>query len=267
MGTLEGTVLAGSSAYEGPEGTLVISGIEPERLIQSWRAARSVIPQSGRWPIMVTTEFSPLEDVIWDGPDRSDLADLDIAARRIDPWTYYDDVYEEPSISARHIDSYLQGLPDDVTQDAIRELPVPTTISTLERWVYDRLLSEPQLVEPIQPRIERLAGVENWYQPDEVHVAFLPTNLSWLSPYWVGAGDRYWLSTVQWQWHDRRGAEIVADWGTMQQFLVSNPPEPGDQAWELAGQLKKVGSSLQDEQWLLALALPHANAWFLHDRP
>ena len=35
------------------------------------------------------------------------------------------------------------------------------------------------------------------------------------------------------------GAEL----GTMPQFLAGRQPDPGGQAWELAGQLKKVGMS------------------------
>jgi hypothetical protein len=69
------------------------------------------------------------------------------------------------------------------------------------------------------------------------------------------------------QWEQRWGAALVAAWGTMLQFTAQRRPEPGPQAWKLAGQLMAVGGSLQCEQWQLAIALTRGDAWFLHDRP
>jgi hypothetical protein len=40
----------------------------------------------------------------------------------------------------------------------------------------------------------------------------------------------------------------------MLQFVVARPPVAGDLAWEVVGQLKAVGGSLQMRQWSLALA-------------
>jgi Domain of unknown function (DUF4253) len=69
------------------------------------------------------------------------------------------------------------------------------------------------------------------------------------------------------QWEQQWGAELVASWGTMLQFVVARQPTLGEQAWELALQLLAVGGSLQSQSWELALAVTHSDAWFLHDRP
>ncbi|MEU4624680.1 hypothetical protein AB0G04_32500 [Actinoplanes sp. NPDC023801] len=49
----------------------------------------------------------------------------------------------------------------------------------------------------------------------------------------------------------------------MLQFIAERRPQPGQQAWELAGQLM----ALECEQWQLAIALTRSGEWFLHDRP
>jgi hypothetical protein len=53
----------------------------------------------------------------------------------------------------------------------------------------------------------------------------------------------------------------------MLQFLATRPPVDPEDAWQLAGELMTIGSSLQHERWELALALPHGDAWFVHCRP
>ena len=69
------------------------------------------------------------------------------------------------------------------------------------------------------------------------------------------------------EWEQQWGAELVASWGTMLQFVVSRQPNLGEQAWQLALQLLAVGGSLQSQSWELALAVTRSDAWFLHDRP
>lgn len=69
------------------------------------------------------------------------------------------------------------------------------------------------------------------------------------------------------QWHQHWGAELIAAWGTTLQLTAQRRPQPGPQTWELTGQHLALGASLQYEQWQLAIALTHGDAWFLHDRP
>jgi hypothetical protein len=53
----------------------------------------------------------------------------------------------------------------------------------------------------------------------------------------------------------------------MLQFVVSRPPASGQEAWNLNRQIAIMAGSLQDPDWMRALALERTNTWFLHDRP
>ncbi len=270
---LSGTALAGYAVQDGPGGTFVVPGIAPDGLLQAWRAARSAVPATGRCPVLITTDFVDIEDEIAEHADRADLDALDAAARTTDPWVPPRRALEDDDPLATEDDlpdDYLYGFPADLIEAATADLGMPVPERVLHRWIYDRLLAEPALAEPVRPGIDRLIGTTNWYVPESVQLVLLPTERPWLSPHWLGyfgSPDPTWLSAAQRQWHDRWGAEVVASWGTMLQFAVGRRPEPGDQAWELAGQLKRVGGSLQMPRWMLALALPHSGTWFLHDRP
>jgi hypothetical protein len=47
---LQGTPLAMLPVGDGPSGALVVSGIDPARLHDAWRAAFALLPVTGRWP-------------------------------------------------------------------------------------------------------------------------------------------------------------------------------------------------------------------------
>ena len=268
-----GTALAGYAVQDGPGGTFVVPDIAPDGLLQAWRAARSAVPATGRSPVLITTDFADIEDEVSEGVDRAHLDDLDVTARTTDPWVPPRRVLEDDDPLATEEDlpdHYLYGFPADLIEAVTADLSMPVPEQVLQRWIYDRLLAEPALAEPVRPSIDRLIGTIGWFVPESVQLVLLPTEQPWLAPYWLpyyGSSDATWLSAVERYWHDRWGAEVVASWGTMLQFVVSRRPEPGDQAWELAGQLKRAGGSLQMTRWMLALALPHTETWFLHDRP
>jgi hypothetical protein len=69
------------------------------------------------------------------------------------------------------------------------------------------------------------------------------------------------------EWHERCGAELVASWGTMLQFVVNRPPASGQDAWDVGQQILSLACSHQDPAWHLALALERTRTWFLHCRP
>ncbi|GAA0811136.1 DUF4253 domain-containing protein [Spirilliplanes yamanashiensis] len=100
----------------------------------------------------------------------------------------------------------------------------------------------------------------------------VPRHPAWVSYYGASTPDRdgygAWAAAMR-QWQRRWGAELVAAWGTMLQFVVSRQPPPGERAWELAGQHMALGQSLMMglTQWQLAFALATGDAWFLHSRP
>lgn len=85
------------------------------------------------------------------------------------------------------------------------------------------------------------------------------------------ADQRVALAAVLRSWGKRFGAEIVAAWGTMLQFVVARPPVTLDEALDLAFEHDRVapstlplpGVAIRDH----ARALLHRDTWFLHDRP
>ena len=267
--TLTGTVL---EAYpvEETDGDAFVIGIGGEDVETAWRAARRAVPQTGRWPVAVSHTW--LADIT-----QAELARLDELARRIDPWPYFARWESDfgATISRVEAASSLQGwLQVDLSEQLAARVPETTTWSDVNRVVYDLLVAQPHLAGPVQPHLKYLRGTRKWYVPDDgVDLLLLPTALPWLAPAWLsyfGASEHVGVESLiasLWQWHRDHSAQLVASWGTMLQFVVDRPPSPGDRAWTLARQINAVGGSLQDPDWLLALALPECGHWFLHDRP
>ncbi|GAA1026035.1 hypothetical protein GCM10009557_02240 [Virgisporangium ochraceum] len=88
---------------------------------------------------------------------------------------------------------------------------------------------------------------------------------SGVAPAWVdfyrSAGHTRELAAALWQWHHRWGAHLVACWDTMLRLVAHRPPEPGEPAFALAGQLLAVATHLEMRQWALATVLPDSTAW------
>ncbi|GGQ67796.1 hypothetical protein GCM10010166_42230 [Couchioplanes caeruleus subsp. azureus] len=55
--------------------------------------------------------------------------------------------------------------------------------------------------------------------------------------------------------------------GTALQFTTRRRPEPGTQAWKLAGQQMAMGEASSANSGRLAIAFTRGDEWFLHDRP
>lgn len=117
-----------------------------------------------------------------------------------------------------------------------------------------------------------------WFDPSPqaVVIVLLPITsgaeslayLHWYAAETVGSEA---LIAVLKDWEQAYGAELVAHFGTMLQFVVSRPPQTLDQAFALAAQQYAVapctlalpGVSLREH----VRALMHTDKWFLHERP
>ncbi len=265
---LHGTALDGHRVEEGIGDTLILENIDPDHVLAAWRAARSVLPVTGRWPV-----FTGPGDLHWE-PTDADVAQLAAAADAIDPWSVYRRYRGDSELDDWHVQDYVRAfLGHEVRELAAAELSAPMTQHELDRWTYERILADPALATAMQHKYASMATTERWHSMDAVQLVLLPTPKQWLAPAWIvyfGAardqGYEAWAAAMM-QWEQRWGAELVAAWGTMLQYVVTRRPAPGAEAWELAGQLLAVGGSLQMEQWQLASALTCGDAWFLHDRP
>ncbi|MEV0731562.1 DUF4253 domain-containing protein [Polymorphospora sp. NPDC050346] len=216
-----------------------------------------------------------MRDQLYHEPDARELADLDRAARTLDPWTIYRRRTHDEPVTVERLASQVSSL---LGAEAAREIfasKVPMwTRRTADRWMYDRLLADPPLLERRLRGYEHLIGTRCWHPVRDPQLVLLPTTTQWLTPAWSSYFGFYGrpdgqggLAAAIRQWEQRWGAALVASWGTMLQFVVARQPAPGDQAWELAGQLLAVGDNLQVSQSVLAIVVSRSDAWFLHDRP
>jgi len=117
----------------------------------------------------------------------------------------------------------------------------------------------------------------DWYTPDNVSIALLPSPDPWASYAYIGGFE--WgnphpdlRAAVARRWHQRFGAEPAANWGVMQQLVVPRPPSDVWTAWELAREISLLwpdtagglnGVDTRDH----ARDLVGRSDWFLHYKP
>jgi hypothetical protein len=265
---LRGTILEGHPVQKGLGGTLLVDEVEPAQLLPAWRAACSAMPVTGRWPVFT------VPGGLYHEPEPDELAELELAARTLDPWAVYRRHRGDEPQDVSDIEDYVEAfLGSAEVPRALEQLTGPVTEKDVQRWTYDTLLADPPLADRAFSGSEYLVGTSRWQTWPEVQLVLLPTVSPWLAPAWLtyhGAtrpdGPAAWAAAML-RWHQRWGAALVAGWGTVLQFVAERRPRPGRQAWELAGQLMALGGNLECEQWQLAIALTRSDEWFLHDRP
>jgi hypothetical protein len=274
---LAGTPMAHLPTGHGPEGTILVRDIAPGGVLEAWEAAYARMPVTGRWPVMVSDDFDEgsldlLPEPDASAPSEAVLSEFDHATRTLDPWSSFerdDEPVEEPDFLTFFADGCYTHV--RFSEEASQRFELPTTVHAVERWAYERVLSEPALVDQVRQDARWAFQTSNWHTPDRVSLLLLPTTAPWLAAYWVDFyGSMGWsagLGAVLRQWHEQYGARLVAGWGTMLQLLVDRPPTSEEQAWTLAGQLLGLTTHLEAHQWELAVALPEGAAWFLHNRP
>jgi hypothetical protein len=267
MDALRGTALDGHVVEEGLGGAFIIEGLDSTAMLPLWRAAREAVPVTGRWPVMTSLDYPEVQE-----PGPEEVAVFAVAVQASNPWMVFNG-RGRGDYEAGQTSSYLDvclgpgaGRRDDPRLAGI-------TQAGLDRWVYEQMLADPALAARGMVRAARLSSMEDWFLESEVQLVLLPTPAQWLAPRWLSyyGADRdkghEALGAAILQWEQRWGAQLVASWGTMLQFLASRPPTDPEDAWQLAGQLMAIGGSLQHERWELAMALPRGDAWFVHDRP
>lgn len=271
-----GSPLAGLPIGHGPSGTVLVAGINPNRLHEAWQAAESLAPVIGRRPVMVTDDFDDTLRIRPEpepGPSRSELCAFAEAAESSEPWLAYRHYSEDDEVDEGEVEYYARGMAGVDLTALMSDLALPTPRQALERALYDRLLADADLYAQVLGSVRFVTQTDYWYTPDSVLLMLLPTSDVRSSGYWVdfdGAPTPEYqtkLAEVLAQWRHRWDARLVASWGTMLQFQVDRRPVPGDEAWTAAGQLKALAPNLDLSQWEVAVALPAGDAWFVHNRP
>lgn len=262
---LRGTALAGHPVVEGTAGTMIVEGVSRSKALESWRAARSVLAVTGRWPVLT----GPGE--IYAGPNPDEL---DRASRDVDPWEIYRSWGEDEPVGRGDLHYYAGELAGvDLAAEAERQLSLPAPRRTVEWWVWKTILADPVLREEGHRKAADYFGTSCWTIPSAVQLVLLPTPKQYLAAGWVNyfgaarADGLAGLAAVIRQWDESWGAELVAAWSSELKFLVARRPEPGPRAWKLARQLKAVGGNLALEPWQLAFAVTRSDGWFVYDRP
>lgn len=263
-----GTVLQDRPVEEGIGDTVIVDEVDPGRLLEAWRAARAVVPSTGRYPVFT------LPGDLHHEPTPAEIDDLARAARAVDPWTVFRRHRDGHPMEPWRVESYVSAfLGAGGPPSAAGPPPAPASEPELDRWLYDTLLADPVLADHARRWYEPLVGTRTWHPVREVQLVLLPTTSPWLAPAWISyfgalrpGGPEAWAAAMR-QWHQRWGAELVAVFSTTLHLVVARQPQPGPPAWELAGQLLALGGSLQHKQWQLAMAVARSDAWFLHDRP
>jgi hypothetical protein len=266
---LRGTVLEGLPVEDGLGGTILVNGVDPARVLESWRDAHALMPLTGRWPVFTGV------GMLYHEPEPAEITLLDRAARRMNPWSVFTPRHVDRELLdrdevQRYVDAFLGR---DHAARALGQLTVPVADVVVQRWVYDTILADAGLYTRKADHDGCLGGRRQWWGPDEVQLVLLPTTSQWLAPAWVSyfgaaceGGYPAWAAIMR-RWQLRWDAALVTAWGTSLHFLAGRRPDPGPLAWELAGELLALGRSLDEQQWQLAIAVAHDDIWFLHDRP
>jgi hypothetical protein len=284
---LGATALAGAAMTEVPllDASTWVVDLPEGDLLLIWVQARDAFADLGLHPVAITTWGEQGDWTAADPFDRffyEDGVEPDgvIAGARTlsvedalghfateDAWTVenWDDVVESQlSLTRQHYDV----------------APDPTTVADVtpgdEIGLERRLFEWEEALRPtLTPDVNASYG---WFQPDApVGLVLLPLAepshaAAYLSFYGAeGPGGHEALTRLMGSWQERFGAQLVASWGTMLQFVASNPAATLDDAFDLAVQQWRVApcTTVLPGEGVRQLArhLWRGERWFLHGRP
>lgn len=245
----------------------------------TWQLLRDLVPRTGRWPLAVTNV-----DADWNPPPlpgRRDLRPGQVMRRlaAVDVPALLDELEldAEPEPLGDWLDFHLEDTEElcgrAPTGDEVRAaLGETTTEMAVERWLLAWERRHCPGAGEGGP-----AHYLDWYEPgSDIKLLLLPRPEPWSAAAYVGHFGSEWPDSdlrpaLVRRWSERYGAEPVANWDTMQQFVVRRPPVTLDQAWEVA--------RAQALLWYDTVALPGwtvrqfardlvgRERWFLHLRP
>jgi hypothetical protein len=269
-----GTLLADGVVDDlGPD--LFVVDVHPDvPLVEAWRAARDLIPITGRRP------FMPGE---LDLPELTgtEVTDFAAAVGRASSDTAL--VFGSPDdwpVERADVEAELRGYGlEPLLDEALLHLSFSASISVsrvaFDRWLYERVRRDEALVALLEPRLKDPWRSFHVGQDPVVSTLVLlpaasPSSVAaWMD--WFPLHDdprgRVEFGAVLEEWSARWGAEVVANDGVLVVLDVQRPPAGGEQAWELTHQVQHFAGSLQIDRWLLALLLERSRSWTLFERP
>jgi len=282
-------------AFPESDQTAILTKIPKDATLAFWQAARSLLEQTNRWPIISLDwsgsgddwkanirsdsffDRSTFQQEIVDG-DRTGISPTDISngANTLDLSDHYrrmamksydnveeflsyqvdDEGDENPALMSR----VIQNL-DDSDKDQFRHASY-----LFYKWMYENNKL---------PKLD--TSYITWFEPDDqdlVYLILLPTRYSWEVPafmQWYGAercGSEVVVAQLK-EWHEQYGVEMVAHYGTMLQSIVDSRPRTFDESLDLAYIQDLLATSTLSGTSIgeYALDLMLSDKWFLHDRP
>lgn len=268
--------------------------IQGSRLLDVWREERARLDETSRWPVAIADWVGDLgpgyiaheRSGTGSNPRNRTPDQIVEASRDLEPAALLADLEK---FHAKRATPYFEGVLETELsrtrraygsspsrEDLLSALPAQPSRRDLDRY----LLKWEEERERIEPVPDHQFG---WYVPHQEH----ETPYLVLTPQKTGAetialfsffGEDYYdnveasgLIAILRAWSQRWSAELVANWGTMLQFLVERPPAKLDEAWDLAWEQATVAPdtlhfpevSVRDH----ARALIGRGDWFLHERP
>jgi hypothetical protein len=267
--------------------------VNSKNAIESWKIARQMLNETNRWPVLTCSWSScdnSLEECLADVFVRSQFqyedyeglrlglspaalvagashVELEDVLRRIgkDRVTTIEDSIEyelDSSDKTPRKEDILAAINSNDPLDAYLEL---------HNYLYDWHQKHNSILAN--------TGHIDWFEPSEhemMALLLLPTPNSWEAPAylnWFGAdavGTEVLIALFK-KWHEKFGAELVANYGTMLQFYATSKPQTVSDALSIALEQELIapcttalpGVSLYEH----AAALMVSDKWFLHERP
>lgn len=264
--------------------------LAPSEIETAWHGARNLLDQTGRWPVVGTS---------WSGGGdfKKRLLDEELFSR-----FYFEEAPGAADVSPRSLielsrtldgadlllgvakaraeeEDFEEFLPYDVevTEGAYGKAPTieeasagsDGTLAGLDRWLMEWESTHGLAPNPEENRFP-------WFTPDHPYLLFLPTASSWETLAYVNwqatsiYGTQHYIALGK-AWEARFGAELVCNYGTMLQCLVSNPPTELSDAYDLAQEHDFVAPSTLAPAGIsvrhYAHGLVNHDRWFLHERP
>jgi len=268
---------------EGAPEVVMAFDVEPESWLATWRTLRDQVGELGLWPLATCTWGEPLDEINrWgmQGPDGLDVTPAAILGRvpEVDVDRLLDLHRQHQRDEWLPDDDYLAFVLEDAAIDGVDleqlhgELGLSPDVLDVERWLLDI-----ELARGIRPDPGHNDWYLNWYEPEAVVMLLLPTTAAWECGAFVGGWAWGYPHTdlrtaLLRRWHDRHGAELAANWGTMLQFVVAHPAATIEEAWTLAYEISLLwpdtaggGNGVATRRH--ARDLIGRRDWFLHYRP
>lgn len=249
---LDGTELRARTIVSIPVPDSVQAGfavqIEAAELLPAWEIGRDLVEKSQRWPVVVAS---------W--------------TRGKSSWA---SAFESNNLFNRfpysHGSKSLHMSPDAIIRRA-GDVDAALVLDTL-------IQGNPNLVEEPDDELSTDGEHLKWFTPPGLPLAllFLPTAsgsdaLAYVHYYGATARDSANFVAILRRWRAHWGAELVAHYGTVLQFVVERPPRSFQAAYSLAREQIVVAPCTTALQGISvkahAAALVGRATWFLHERP